>query len=187
MPGSCWDPITVRARLPLSQLFCKEKYDIITTRPRRNEQHFADDIFKHIFFNENVWISITISLKFVPMGLINDIPALVQIMVWRRLGDRPFSETLMVKLLTYICITPPQRDKALSLKSPDKWQMWCVYMLSNLYSKPDQIKKTLTFLISSCSCCLCPNHWSQHLSRDEHVVGAALTGDAPTTSGSWTI
>ena len=24
-------------------------------RPRRNGQHFADDIFKRIFFNENVW------------------------------------------------------------------------------------------------------------------------------------
>ena len=34
--------------------------------------------------NENVRISINISLKFVPKGLINDIPALVQIMAWRR-------------------------------------------------------------------------------------------------------
>ena len=25
-----------------------------TLRPRRNEQHFEDDIFKRIFFNENV-------------------------------------------------------------------------------------------------------------------------------------
>ena len=39
---------------------------INTLRPRRNEQHFADDIFERIFFNENVWISIKISLKFVP-------------------------------------------------------------------------------------------------------------------------
>ena len=36
--------------------------------PRRNGQHFADDIFKRIFFNENVWISIQISLQFVPKG-----------------------------------------------------------------------------------------------------------------------
>ena len=48
-----------------------------TLRPRRNEQHFADDIFKRIFFNENVWISIKISLKFVPKGPIYNIPALV--------------------------------------------------------------------------------------------------------------
>ena len=38
-----------------------------TLRPRKNDRHFADDIFKCLFFNENVWISIKISLKFVPM------------------------------------------------------------------------------------------------------------------------
>ena len=46
-------------------------------------------IFKCIFFNENVLISIKISPKFVPMGPINNIPALVQIMAWRRSGDKP--------------------------------------------------------------------------------------------------
>ena len=44
---------------------------------RRNEQHFAEDIFKRIFFNENVWISIKISLKFVPKGPIHIILALI--------------------------------------------------------------------------------------------------------------
>ena len=48
-----------------------------TLRPRRNEQYFTDDIFKRIFFNENIRISIKISLKFVPEGPINNIPALV--------------------------------------------------------------------------------------------------------------
>ena len=62
---------------------------INTMRRRRNGQNFADDIFKRIFFNENVWISIKISLKFVPKF---NIPAMVQIMAWRRLGDKPLSE-----------------------------------------------------------------------------------------------
>ena len=79
-----------------------------TLRPRRNEQHFADDIFKRIFFNENVWISIEISLKFVPKGPINNIPTLVQIMAWRRPGDKPLSEPMMVSLMTHICVTRPQ-------------------------------------------------------------------------------
>ena len=48
-----------------------------TLRPSRNGRHFSDDIFKRILFNENVWISIKISLKFVPKGPINNIPALV--------------------------------------------------------------------------------------------------------------
>ena len=79
-----------------------------TLRPRRNEQNFADDNFKRIFFNENVWISILISVKFVPKGPINNIPALVQIMAWRRSGDTPLSEPMMVCLPTHICVTRPQ-------------------------------------------------------------------------------
>ena len=46
-----------------------------TLRPRQNGRHFADDTFKRIFMNENVRISINISLKFVPKGLINNTPA----------------------------------------------------------------------------------------------------------------
>ena len=71
---------------------------INTLRQRRNGQHFADNIFTHIFINENVWISINISLKFVPKGPINNIPALVQIMAWRHSGDKPLSEPMMDSL-----------------------------------------------------------------------------------------
>ena len=46
----------------------------------------ADVIVKCIFLNENVWISIKISLNFVHKGPINNIPALVQIMAWCRPG-----------------------------------------------------------------------------------------------------
>ena len=79
-----------------------------TLRPRQNGRHFPDDILKMIFFNKNVWISIEISLKFVPEGQINNIPALVQIMAWHRPGDKPLSEPIMVSLLTHICVTRPQ-------------------------------------------------------------------------------
>ena len=77
---------------------------INTLRPRQNGRRFADDVFKGIFLNENVWISINISLKFVPKGPINNIPALVQIMAWRRPGDKPLSEPVMVRLLTHIWV-----------------------------------------------------------------------------------
>ena len=79
-----------------------------TFRPRQNGRHFADDIFKCIFLNENVWIPIKISRKFVPKGPINNIPALVQIMAWRRPGDKPLSEPMMVSLPTHICVARPQ-------------------------------------------------------------------------------
>ena len=79
-----------------------------TLRPRQNERHLADDIFKCIFLNENVWIPIKISLRFVPKGPINNIPALVQIMAWRRSGDKPLSESMMVSSPMHICVTRPQ-------------------------------------------------------------------------------
>ena len=79
-----------------------------TLRPRQNGRHFADDTFKYIFLNENVIIPAKISLKFVPKGPINNIPALVQIMAWRRPGDKPLSEPMMVRLPTHICVTWPQ-------------------------------------------------------------------------------
>ena len=81
---------------------------INTLSPRHNGHHFPDNIFKYIFLNENVWISIKISLKFVPKFPINNIQALVQIMAWRRPGDKPSSEPVMVSLLTPICVIRPQ-------------------------------------------------------------------------------
>ena len=54
------------------------------------------------FLNENVRISIKISLKFVAKGPINNIPSFVQIMAWRRSGDKPLSESMMVSLPTHI-------------------------------------------------------------------------------------
>ena len=83
-------------------------YVVNTLRPRQNGRHFADDTFKRIFLNENVGISIKISLKFIAKGSINNIPALVQIMAWRRPGDKSLSEAMMVRLLTNICVTRPQ-------------------------------------------------------------------------------
>ena len=85
-----------------------------TLRPRQNGGHFADDTFNRIFVNEIVRIAIELSLKFVPKGLINNIPALVQIMAWRRPGDKPLSEPVIVSLLTHKCVTPPQRVNQIS-------------------------------------------------------------------------
>ena len=96
---------------------------INTLRPRQNGRHFPDDIF----LNQNVRIPINISLEFVPKGPVNNITALVQIMAWRRPGDKPLSETMLVSLLTHICVTRPQ------------WvnQHWCpvAFTWGQLYSE----------------------------------------------------
>ena len=51
-----------------------------TVRSRRNDRDFADDFFKCIHLNENAWISIRNSLKFVlvPKVPIDNKPALAQ-------------------------------------------------------------------------------------------------------------
>ena len=95
-----------RIRLKLAST--RPSQTINTLRPRQNERHFTDDTFKRIFLNENIRISIKISLKFVPMGPTNNNPALVQIMAWRRSGDKPLSEPMMVSFLTHLCVTRPQ-------------------------------------------------------------------------------
>ena len=92
----------------LKQKLCGQQYAgnrtyFNTLRPRQNGRHF-----KWIFLIENVWIPIKISLKSVPQGPINNIPALVQIMAWRRPGDKPLSGPMMVRLPTHICVTRPQ-------------------------------------------------------------------------------
>ena len=79
-----------------------------TLRLRQHGRHFADDTFKCIFLNGNVRISMKLPLKFDPQGPCNNIPALVQIMAWRRPGDKPLSEPLLVSLLMHICATRSQ-------------------------------------------------------------------------------
>ena len=114
-----------------------------TLRPRQNGRRFADDTFKRIFLSENVRILIKISLKFVPMGPINNNPALVQIMAWRRPGDKPLSEPVMVSLLTHICITRPQ------------------WVNNDFKGDKNLVAQRATWLLNSCCSTLnksCPSH-----------------------------
>ena len=94
-----------------------------TLRPRRNGHHFTDYIFKCIFLNENVWISLKISLKFVLKVRINNIPALVRIMAWHRPGDKPLSEPMMVSSLMHICVTLPPWVKNLGQSVTWTWDL----------------------------------------------------------------
>ena len=50
----------------------------------------------HFLLNENVWMLLKIWLKCFPKFWINNIPILVQIMAWRRPGDKRLYEPMMV-------------------------------------------------------------------------------------------
>ena len=64
-------------------------------RPSKMAATLADDIFKCISLNKNYCILDKNSLKYVPKGLIDNTAALVQIMAWRRTGDKPLSEAML--------------------------------------------------------------------------------------------
>ena len=90
------------------QFFSKEAFAIIvqlfnTLRPRLDGRHFPENIFKSIFFNENAYIWIKISLNSVTKGQINNILALLQKMAWHRPGNKQLSEPVLVSLLTLMC------------------------------------------------------------------------------------
>ena len=89
-----------------------------TLRLRQNCRHFTDNIFKCIFLNENVWMLLKSLLKFVPKVGINDIPALVQIMAWRR--------PMMVSLLMHKYISWPQWVQA-------SWVLWWGYINTSVW------------------------------------------------------
>ena len=69
-----------------------------TLGPRQNGRHFTDDVFKWIFLNGNVWVPIKSLQSFVPNGPIYNNSELVKLMAWRRIGDKPLSETTLTRL-----------------------------------------------------------------------------------------
>ena len=67
--------------------------------------HLDEDKWPQFFrwpFQENAWISIKISLKFVPEGRINYSNIVSDNGSWP--GGKPLSEPVMIRLLTHICM-----------------------------------------------------------------------------------
>ena len=59
----------------------------------------AENTFKCIFLNEECYILIRIPLKFVLRSPIYNEPALVQVMAWRRIGDKPLPEPMLTQFI----------------------------------------------------------------------------------------
>ena len=70
-----------------------------TSRIAQNGLHFADDISKRIFLNENIWNSIKISLKFDHKAVFQNKSPLVHVMVCHRIGDKPLPDSIMTQFI----------------------------------------------------------------------------------------
>ena len=66
-----------------------------TLKLRQNGCRLADYIFKCIFFNKDVWISIKVELMYVPKDPIDNKAVLVWVMAWHQTGYKPLSEPMM--------------------------------------------------------------------------------------------
>ena len=86
----------------------------------QNGDHLADEIFKHIFLNENVRFSIKIALKFVPNGPIDNKSALVQVMAWHLTGDKPFPGPMPIQF-TDACMQHQGGDELRVHIGTGKW------------------------------------------------------------------
>ena len=146
-----------------------------TLRPRQNGQNFPDDIFKCVFFNQNVWILIKISMKFVPKCPINNILALVQIMAWRCPGDKPLSEPMMVSLPKHLCITLAnifQTTVSNALSSMKMFEFWLRFQWS-LFPMLSHYLNQWWLVYKSIYASLCLNESSQLPATDfklEHLM-----------------
>ena len=125
--------------LPFMRTPSSGKRGVNTSRPRQNCRHFPDDILKWIFLDEDVIISIKLSLKFVPKGSINNNSALVLIMAWRRPGDKPISEPMLVRSLTHICVTRPQwvKQSIGNAREVHPFHHAVIFLMWNLLRAPD--------------------------------------------------
>ena len=70
---------------------------INSSSPKKMAAILSDDNFKCIFFNKNDRIPIRISLKYVPLSPIENKPALVQVIAWRRRGDKWLPEPMLTQ------------------------------------------------------------------------------------------
>ena len=96
--------------MPVSRMYMFLKNGVkgfLTHWVRENLADISQTTFSNTFsWMQNIRISSKISLRFVPKGPNNIIPALIQRMAWCRQDDKPLSEPV-VSLLTHICVTRP--------------------------------------------------------------------------------
>ena len=107
----------------------------------QNGCHFAEVIFKCIFMNEKFCILIPISLKFLPKGPIDNKSTPVQVMAWRRAGDKslPWTSADPVPWRIYVALGGDvklwtHKGHPMPHRSVKLWNTLCEYFQETLLS-----------------------------------------------------
>ena len=93
MTANLWN-ITSKALLSTASW---EYSSINSSPPGQYGHHYANDIFRCIFLNEKFRILVRISLKFVSKGPIDNKWALVRVMAWHWIGNKPLPQLMLIQ------------------------------------------------------------------------------------------
>ena len=119
-------------------------HDMNTLRPRQIRCHFADDIFS----NENHRILNKASLKYGSYGPTNIMPVFPQIMVCRRIGEKPLSDPMVIQFTVEY------------MRHPDWWDnsMLCClqYETSEMYAKRRRMRHVWVITFHIVQLCVIP-------------------------------
>ena len=140
----------------------------------QNDHHFADDIFKCIFLNEKILILIRISLKFIPKGPIYNKWALVQVMAWHRIGDKPLPEPMLTQFT----------DAYMRHCGGDElrlfWSVFGVCCRCDICDIVPVIALCLTAMMKlDCTWCNMGHHWHHHLCMDTNKYTLCMQATVP--------
>ena len=125
-------------------LFKSSPHNVLTHWGRDKMADISQTIFSNIFSSKKMF---EFRLKFhwnlFLRVQLTKIPALFQIMAWRRPGDKTLSEAMLVSLLTHKCFTRPQWVKCSYQPSvsnlKDEWQQQPVISLTYLARQLDKV------------------------------------------------
>ena len=107
---------------------------LYSSPPEQNGHHFTNNIFQIHFCEWKVLILINKSLNFVPKGQINNIPALVQIMAWRRVCHNPLAICYIYIYWKMCIVIRCEHLRAVRCTSSFKCspaECWCMYVCIN--------------------------------------------------------
>ena len=137
--------------------------NINSSLPGQNGFLFADDIFRCILRNEKFCISIKISLKFVAKFPIDNNLALLQIMAWRRIGDKPLSRPMLTRF-TDIYVALGGDELNVHISNTQLWlislSFFCGNALRWIPQDPTDYKSALVHIF------MAPSHHLNYLPYD---------------------
>ena len=144
-----------------------------TRRPIQSGQHLGDNFFKCILLNENEYILIQFSLKFVPKGLINDKSALVEIMAWCWQATRHYLNRCRARCVMPFGFTKPLMLTLKGSRNSSAEDYTHALLFGSHFTKQEYSFLEIVVIIWICICISCHSLILKYHTADELVLTGA--------------